>query len=82
MKRSKAHWLAVKKDVAERDNYSCVLCGCPANDVHHVIFRSHGGPDDINNCVCLCRPCHEMAHGTNARLVREKLLEYLEGVKR
>lgn len=77
MKRNARHWLAVKKAVAERDNSQCVLCGCPANDVHHVIFRSHGGKDDVNNCVCLCRQCHELAHGTNARKIRNKLQEIL-----
>lgn len=29
-------------------------------DVHHVVKRSLGGPDDPSNMVLLCRfPCHE-----------------------
>lgn len=63
--------------VARRDGGLCVLCGCKANDVHHVTFRSHGGEDSADNCVCLCRACHELAHGTNAKKIREKLQEIL-----
>ena len=81
MKRSKASWNKEYHEVAERDNNCCVLCGQLANDVHHVVFRSHGGKDEAGNCVCLCRQCHELAHGTNAKMVREKLQEYLRKVR-
>lgn len=78
MKRSRSKWLKVRKQAAERDNGLCVLCGQPANDVHHVIFRSHGGQDELSNVVCLCRQCHEMAHGAHAIEVREKLIEHMK----
>ena len=48
--------------VAERDDYLCRVCGRKANDVHHIIFRSHGGKDEPDNLICLCRQCHEAAH--------------------
>lgn len=48
--------------VAERDNHQCQLCGSVANDVHHILFRSHGGSDDPRNLICLCRSCHDLAH--------------------
>jgi len=49
--------------VAERDDRQCQLCGRPASDVHHILFRSHGGSDDPRNLICLCRDCHSLAHG-------------------
>lgn len=78
MKRSLAKWNRVKKAAADRDGNVCILCGRPATDVHHVTFRSQGGEDDINNVVCLCRACHEAAHGVNARRYRELFKTYLE----
>lgn len=30
---------------------------------HHIIFRSHCGPDDKQNIVWLCGVCHDEAHG-------------------
>ena len=31
-------------------------------DVHHIVFRSRGGSDDICNLVCLCRVHHGLVH--------------------
>lgn len=64
-----------RKLAYERDNGLCVLCGAPAEQVHHIVFRSHGGTHDLNNLACLCRVCHEMAHGVDAKKVKETLLE-------
>lgn len=81
MKRNLTNWKNVKRAVIKRDNGLCVLCGSQANDVHHIIFRSHGGKDDVNNCVCLCRECHELAHGlhkyVSANDIKNALLKYL-----
>ena len=79
MKRRHAIWHKVKKEAAARDGYRCILCGAPATDVHHVVFRSQGGKDDVNNVVCLCRACHEAAHGIGAKHYRELFKKYLEG---
>ena len=46
----------------EQDVILCEACGRKAVDIHHIIFRSHGGNDDINNLIALCRKCHNMAH--------------------
>ncbi len=44
------------------DFIPCENCGRKAVDIHHVIFKSHSGTNDIDNLVSLCRPCHEKAH--------------------
>ena len=66
-----------KKLAIERDNGLCVLCGRVAADVHHIVFRSQLGTSDLDNLVCLCRSCHEEAHGVRANKVRELLKELM-----
>lgn len=78
MKRNKRQWLKVKKAAAERDGYQCIICHARATDVHHIIYRSQLGKDELANVVCLCRNCHEQAHGVNAKLWRERFLEYVK----
>ena len=41
----------------------CEVCGSRANDIHHVIPRSLGGEDTVDNLVSLCRFHHDAAHG-------------------
>jgi len=46
----------------EQDFISCEHCGKKAVDIHHIIYRSRGGGDNVENLIALCRECHEMAH--------------------
>ena len=32
--------------------------------IHHIVFRSHGGSNDPANLITLCWRCHAEAHGT------------------
>lgn len=54
---SKAHAL-------DRDNYTCQYCGAKNTrlEVHHVVFKSQGGSDDLDNLVTLCESCHHNLH--------------------
>ena len=54
--------LRAYKEVAIRDNNMCQVCGAVANDIHHIVFRSHGGDDIPENLICLCRHHHDQAH--------------------
>ena len=61
-----------RKAVLHRDNYTCQCCGkknCQLQ-THHIIFRSHGGTDDENNMITLCKECHEGIH--NGTIVLDK----------
>lgn len=60
-------------EAAERDGGRCVLCGGPAAEVHHIVYRSHGGTNDLDNLACLCLTCHRLAHGVDAKEIREIL---------
>ena len=31
-------------------------------DVHHIVFRSRGGSDELGNLICLCRIHHGLVH--------------------
>ena len=50
--------------VLHRDSYTCQICGKTHArlEVHHIIFRSHGGTDDENNLITLCEECHAAIH--------------------
>jgi 5-methylcytosine-specific restriction endonuclease McrA len=50
--------------VLERDKWSCVYCGEPANQVDHVIPRHQGGSDLPSNLVASCARCNN-AKGTS-----------------
>ena len=54
--------------------------GIPASDIHHIIFKSQGGKDEISNLVALCRECHDVAHGKvkGEVLTREQLFEIVD----
>ena len=54
----------VKQAVLSRDNYTCQICGKQKQHlhVHHIVFKSKGGSDRMDNLVTLCRECHEKIH--------------------
>lgn len=45
-----------KRQIRERDRYTCAVCGAPGSSVHHINYVK----DDTTpaNCVTLCRSCH------------------------
>jgi 5-methylcytosine-specific restriction endonuclease McrA len=49
--------------VLERDNCTCQECFCYTEaPPHHIIFRSQGGDDTMENLQTLCVSCHERKH--------------------
>lgn len=50
--------------VLDRDNYTCQCCGKKHArlEVHHIIYRSNGGSDDLENLITLCKDCHDAIH--------------------
>jgi len=55
----------VKAYVLARDGYQC-QCGqkgCSVRlEVHHIVFRSHGGTDSPENLITLCSKHHKTLH--------------------
>ena len=61
-------WDKVRNYVLMRDKYKCVICGRPAQEVHH---KEHLSPDNIwdvtvtlnpDNLISLCKDCHFEQH--------------------
>jgi len=62
---------AWRKDVFERDNYTCQICGDNRGGnlrAHHIIpfkeclKKNNGLEFDINNGITLCESCHKKLH--------------------
>ncbi len=54
-------------DVYRRAGYRCEAPGCTARadlHEHHLVFRSHGGGDELENRVVLCGAHHRLLHET------------------
>ncbi len=58
--------LDLYRAVAERDGNRCVSCGKWIQEgeiPHHIIYKSEGGGDSIDNLTMLCHnPCHHSIH--------------------
>jgi len=57
--------------IFERDGWRCAVPGCTSHrnlQVHHVVFRSHGGGDEPENRITLCAWHHQ--RGVHGGLVR------------
>ena len=49
--------------ILERDGWKCQACGLRQRlHIHHIVFRSHGGEDTLENLIALCSDCHDAVH--------------------
>ena len=71
--------------IGEQDVLFCEHCGKGGKsgfNIHHIKYKSRGGTDDIENLMCLCVKCHDMAHKellTESDLLlihRTKMMQY------
>jgi len=57
------------------DVWRCEMCGKFRNiqrlEIHHILFRSHGGTDDIDNLAAVCRECHMKIHDKGVKFKLE-----------
>lgn len=66
----KKSWRSLADQVKERDGHRCTECGAAGRKIGglvelqacHVISKSHGGPDTLENLVTKCRDCHAKEH--------------------
>lgn len=76
-----ATWQDIRKQILERDNYTC-KCGNTAQDVHHKHYKRWGN-EKLSDLISLCRTCHESLHqakkGTknNSSIGTRAILGYL-----
>lgn len=67
-----AKWEALRKAVLERDAYICHYDQAMATTVDHLIPKSQGGEDTMDNLVACCVRCN--ARKGAKRLLRESWL--------
>lgn len=63
----------MKKEVREKSEHRCVLCGERIVEIHHIIPQNQGGKDEFENAVALCSQCHTI-YGNNPNM-QEKIRE-------
>jgi len=59
-------------NLGEQDVWSCERCSKILRinnglEIHHILFRSKGGTDDIENLACLCHECHTKIHDSGEK---------------
>lgn len=57
-------WNKARQQVLERDKHTCQMCGCTAESklhIHHIMKRSEGGTDFLDNLLTVCSGCHKKA---------------------
>lgn len=70
-------YAVIREAVRARDGHRCRWCGgTDGIEVHHVRYRSQGGPDHHSNLLTLCAEHHRKAHG-NKRYWQPILLALL-----
>ena len=54
----------LREAVYERDKWKCRACNRTRGGLHahHRIYRSHGGPDTMENILTVCHVCHSDIH--------------------
>ena len=53
-------WRAVRKQIFERDNYTCLYCNKKGGklEVDHIVPLSRGGNNDTENLTTSCQKCN------------------------
>lgn len=71
--------VAIRRAAYERDGGRCAFPDCrnPLAQLHHMIFRRHGGPGTLENCAWLCGYHHWLVHQGNWTLQRQPDNSYL-----
>ncbi len=58
----------LRRRVRKRDGYACRWCYRTSTlEVHHIDYRSQGGPNSVYNLITLCQAHHAQAHGDKKR---------------
>lgn len=77
-KRAKQATTTVKSQIVARSNGQCEarLDGCAGagHHLHHVLRRSQGGKETVDNLIHVCWTCHNTIHANPADALERGLL--------
>lgn len=59
-----AEWAALRTAALARDKHVCRYCGGKATQADHIVARSKGGADALENLAACCPVCNKIAGGT------------------
>jgi 5-methylcytosine-specific restriction protein A len=62
-----AAWRRTRLTVIARDGGVCCFCGCVITEkaqVDHIVEKSKGGTDALENLRLCCLPCHARRHAS------------------
>jgi RNA-directed DNA polymerase len=63
-----AEWYGLRRQVLQRDGYTCQGCGgTDYLEIHHIKARHQGGTDSPENLITLCETCHIQSDDYRAR---------------
>jgi hypothetical protein len=66
-----AEWQELRRQILERDNYSCQHCNSRDRlEIHHLKPRRQGGKDAPENLITWCENCH-----TQQDALRDKFVQ-------
>jgi len=62
--------------IMKRANVCCALCGWKeaSCDIHHIVAKSKGGTNNMDNLIILCPNCHRKVHFN--LIVKEVMFQY------
>jgi RNA-directed DNA polymerase len=67
-----AEWQELRRQILDRDGYTCQHCGDNSNlEVHHLTARHKGGTDDPANLITWCENCHIQGDGYRAKFAQQ-----------
>ena len=67
--------VATRRAAYLRDQGRCAFPGCqaPVVELHHIVFRRHGGPGSLDNAAWLCSYHHWLVHEGHWTLTRDRV---------
>jgi len=78
--KNNPNWKAIRTETLLRDGFRCIRCEDGKNrrnlTAHHLIPRSEGGGDNLENLVTLCPPCHDFVEVNNLRTFTEIIASF------
>lgn len=66
---------SLRKQVKKRDHNRCKVCHVEDHRrgrlcLHHIVYRSEGGENTLENLITLCHECHLEVHSDKKRYQR------------